>query len=796
MARNHPSLTRGALTRASPFATIECMMFRPAPIALAAALAVLTFSVAGSTKGRKKPVEAEAVPGLHALLLNGGGSARSNYLSHLDHIQEMYGVLVQRGVPRDNIAVFSSDGDAKGKDLVTRAVTPPNADRWLVEGTPLGSSLRPARKNIDTQWPDGPKLRPASYSALREWFKDGRKALPDGSTLLVFVTDHGTRGEDSPENGNISLWNESMSVLEFRALLARLAPGVRVVVVMSQCFSGSFANAIYGLGRAVPEGNVCGFFSTTDERFAYGCYAEGRAREKFGHAFEFIDALRAHASTDAAHREVLLQDDSPDVPLRTSDVFLDHVLQDEALSVDRDLAQRVDELVRAALTHASDYESELRTLDAVAAQFGIDNPRRLTELDEELNKLEALIEQAESTEKLWDKALDDLKRDNVADFLVSKTGTRWAAKLDAAKLKALNDDQRERLGNSFLPVLAKFTRSRPDVRKRLETLRDKAETTSAIRYRMQKREAGALRLRAQLIRIAGIEFMAGLADDDPDRVALEKLRDCEGSVFGAAPGRAKAARVKPLPELADDAEALVAASPSWLGISYKPLEDEGSRGAVSVQRVAPDSPAHRAGLAPKDVVYGAAGKPFTSPHHLREWVMTAPQHTPLPLLVKRAGADVKVDISLEAHPLEVSFRPKPTKEGEQAPALALVDLEGTPIKPEGKPYLLVYWATWCGPCKKSLPEVIAWAAQAGTEVIMVSDEEPAVQKKFLASFKGPMPKLHTVDAQRESFRAHGIRGTPTFILVDAAGVIRHRQTGYGAKDGLKIPGWTWKKGTR
>ena len=97
MARNHPSLTRGALTRASPFATIECMMFRPAPIALAAALAVLTFSVAGSTKGRKKPVEAEAVPGLHALLLNGGGSARSNYLSHLDHIQEMYGVLVQRG---------------------------------------------------------------------------------------------------------------------------------------------------------------------------------------------------------------------------------------------------------------------------------------------------------------------------------------------------------------------------------------------------------------------------------------------------------------------------------------------------------------------------------------------------------------------------------------------------------------------------------------------------------------------------------------------------------------------------
>ena len=42
----------------------------------------------------------------------------------------------------------------------------------------------------------------------------------------------------------ILLWNEKLSVLEFRALLAHLQPGVRVVNLMSQCFSGAFVQAI------------------------------------------------------------------------------------------------------------------------------------------------------------------------------------------------------------------------------------------------------------------------------------------------------------------------------------------------------------------------------------------------------------------------------------------------------------------------------------------------------------------------------------------------------------------------
>ena len=46
-------------------------------------------------------------------------------------------------------------------------------------------------------------------------------------------------------NNTISLWGETLSVTELREMVASLDPGVRVVMLMSQCFSGSFAHVIH-----------------------------------------------------------------------------------------------------------------------------------------------------------------------------------------------------------------------------------------------------------------------------------------------------------------------------------------------------------------------------------------------------------------------------------------------------------------------------------------------------------------------------------------------------------------------
>ena len=52
-----------------------------------------------------------------------------------------------------------------------------------------------------------------------------------------------------------------------------------------------------------------------------------------------------------------------------------------------------------------------------------------------------------------------------------------------------------------------------------------------------------------------------------------------------------------------------------------------------------------------------------------------------------------------------------------------------------------------------------------------------------------------VDPLRRSFIAYGVSGTPTIVLVDDEGVVRHRQVGYKAGDGLTVEGWRWAPGT-
>ena len=125
----------------------------------------------------------------HALLINGGWQPRSNYQSHLHHLQDMVELLEQRGLPRKRIHVFSADGADNAPDLAVRDALPPGF--WLIAGTKVGRRLQPRTELTDTIW-EGLTLRPARKAALRKWFEAARRALASGDRVLIFVTDHGT----------------------------------------------------------------------------------------------------------------------------------------------------------------------------------------------------------------------------------------------------------------------------------------------------------------------------------------------------------------------------------------------------------------------------------------------------------------------------------------------------------------------------------------------------------------------------------------------------------------------------
>jgi peroxiredoxin len=75
--------------------------------------------------------------------------------------------------------------------------------------------------------------------------------------------------------------------------------------------------------------------------------------------------------------------------------------------------------------------------------------------------------------------------------------------------------------------------------------------------------------------------------------------------------------------------------------------------------------------------------------------------------------------------------------GKPAPDFTLADIEGKPHRLSdyrGKDVILVFWATWCGPCKLEIPhlkELRSSYSQDKLAILAVSDEAATLVKSFI-----------------------------------------------------------------
>jgi thiol-disulfide isomerase/thioredoxin len=118
-----------------------------------------------------------------------------------------------------------------------------------------------------------------------------------------------------------------------------------------------------------------------------------------------------------------------------------------------------------------------------------------------------------------------------------------------------------------------------------------------------------------------------------------------------------------------------------------------------------------------------------------------------------------------------------------APDFTLKTLDGEEItlsQLKGKVVLLDFWATWCGPCRESIPHLIQLYKDyrgSGFELVGMNVDKGDVEvvRRFIKSMDIPYPIVATSEDVLRSYRVTGI---PATFLIDKEGKIRERMAGF------------------
>lgn len=127
----------------------------------------------------------------------------------------------------------------------------------------------------------------------------------------------------------------------------------------------------------------------------------------------------------------------------------------------------------------------------------------------------------------------------------------------------------------------------------------------------------------------------------------------------------------------------------------------------------------------------------------------------------------------------------PSLEGKPAPDFALKTLDGKDVKlsdMKGHVVVIDFWATWCPPCRESLPHLQALSvdkekADQGLVVWAVNAREKSDKvKEFLTTNKYTFTVPMDAGATMKEYL---VRGIPTTIIVGRDGTVKKAFVGFG-----------------
>jgi len=112
--------------------------------------------------------------------------------------------------------------------------------------------------------------------------------------------------------------------------------------------------------------------------------------------------------------------------------------------------------------------------------------------------------------------------------------------------------------------------------------------------------------------------------------------------------------------------------------------------------------------------------------------------------------------------------------GASAPDFALVLEDGSHLRLsdiQGRPVIINFWATWCGPCRIEMPELMRAASKDADLVLLAVNVQESRETVAPFAEEFEMDTLVIMDADGVLKTRYGVRGLPTTVFVNRAGEI-------------------------
>ncbi|HKP98163.1 MAG TPA: redoxin domain-containing protein [Fibrobacteria bacterium] len=270
---------------------------------------------------------------------------------------------------------------------------------------------------------------------------------------------------------------------------------------------------------------------------------------------------------------------------------------------------------------------------------------------------------------------------------------------------------------------------------------------------------------------AGIAALLGVSARSESITAVRDTAQASGKA-----GTAAAAPAKPKPA-------------AWLGVSIVDVPSaempaayaHSTRGgAVRIQQVFKGTSADQAGLKDGDVILSINRTPLEGRRTLLDTIHSKTVGDVVELRLGRDGKAMTQKMALSPRPEDMRSitrmlvgSPAPALDGKYYSGDA-----GSLSKNKGKVVLLDFWATWCGPCRATIPALDAVYKKyrdKGLEVIGISSENLEDLKAFQAAGKQGYPLFN--DVGQLTTRQYQAYAYPTLVVIDRQGIIQRIEVG-------------------